>query len=382
MRDTIARRGEKEEESLGWGTAKDEEKTARPTMSVAPDPRAETRRILVLMVFLSILGVWNLRQTAMRPARVEKKLPIVHAFVASRHDANASEHDELRRLKRQLAALGVDDRRVTVAFRDEAQPNASRPLDAAAAAAGSIEGVLTYRSLTTKLASWASRSHPDPVVILVKEQAVVTAGGAAIVDEAIKFLESGRAGGWDALFAGHCGECGWWTSRGVSSSAAPLGAGLERDGTAAAAFAERRARRVGCGHTTPGAPAPTPGDVARAVRRRAVAPLGGDSAVLAAAVDPRCAPAVVLRYTPRMARLLATAATGGGTYGNVVEPRFDLTLARMAEERVFRSFVIWPPVVHSQVARDAAPNDGYGGNSTRFIEAWLNHGGFDDGAPH
>ena len=115
MRDTIARRGEKEEESLGWGTAKDEEKTARPTMSVAPDPRAETRRILVLMVFLSILGVWNLRQTAMRPARIEKKLPIVHAFVASRHDANASEHDELRRLKRQLAALGVDDRRVTVA---------------------------------------------------------------------------------------------------------------------------------------------------------------------------------------------------------------------------------------------------------------------------
>ena len=103
--------------------------------------------------------------------------------------------------------------------------------------------------------------------------------------------------------------------------------------------------------------------------------------MLAAAVDPRCAPAVVLRYTPRMARLLATAATGGGTYGNVVEPRFDLTLARMAEERVFRSFVIWPPVVHSQVARDAAPNDGYGGNSTRFIEAWLNHGGFDDGAP-
>ena len=27
MRDTIARRGEKDEESLGWGTAKDEEKT-------------------------------------------------------------------------------------------------------------------------------------------------------------------------------------------------------------------------------------------------------------------------------------------------------------------------------------------------------------------
>ena len=75
-------------------------------------------------------------------------------------------------------------------FRDEAQPNASRPLDRAAVAAGAIEGVLTYRSLTTKLASWASRSHPDPVVIVVKEQAVVTAGGAAIVDEAIKFLEA------------------------------------------------------------------------------------------------------------------------------------------------------------------------------------------------
>ena len=146
---------------------------------------------------------------------------------------------------------------------------------------------------------------------------------------------------------------------------------LERDGTAAAAFAERRARRVGCGHTTPGAPAPTPGDVARAVRRRAVAPLGGDSAVLAAAVDPRCAPAVVLRYTPRMARLLATAATGGGTYGNVVEPRFDLTLARMASERSLRTFVVWPPVVHLQRDDDDTPTDGYGGNSSRFIEAYL-----------
>ena len=31
----------------------------------------ETRRILVLMGFLLILGVWNLRRFAMRPARVE-----------------------------------------------------------------------------------------------------------------------------------------------------------------------------------------------------------------------------------------------------------------------------------------------------------------------
>ena len=115
MRDTIARRGADDEASLGWGKAGDDEKPTRPTISTAPDPRAETRRILVLMGFLLILGVWNLRRFAMRPARVEKKLPIVHAFVASRHEVNASEHDELRRLKRQLAALGVDDRRVTVA---------------------------------------------------------------------------------------------------------------------------------------------------------------------------------------------------------------------------------------------------------------------------
>ena len=89
------------------------------------------------------------------------------------------------------------------------------------------------------------------------------------------------------------------------------------------------------------------------------------------AVDPRCAFAVVLRYTSRVARLLHTAVSGDGLYKAVLEPKFDLTLARMASERSLRTFVVWPPVVHLQRDDDDTPTDGYGGNSSRFIEAYL-----------
>ena len=85
----------------------------------------------------------------------------------------------------------------------------------------------------------------------------------------------------------------------------------------------------------------------------------------------RCAFAVVLRYTSRVARLLHTAVSGDGLYKAVLEPKFDLTLARMASERSLRTFVVWPPVVHLQRDDDDTPTDGYGGNSSRFIEAYL-----------
>ena len=114
-----------------------------------------------------------------------------------------------------------------------------------------------------------------------------------------------------------------------------------------------------------------PAEVAKAVRRRVVQSLGGDTAVLATAVDPRCAFAVMLRYTSRVARLLHTAVSGDGLYKAVLEPKFDLTLARMASERSLRTFVVWPPVVHLQRDDDDTPTDGYGGNSSRFIEAYL-----------
>ena len=81
--------------------------------------------------------------------------------------------------------------------------------------------------------------------------------------------------------------------------------------------------------------------------------------------------AVVLRYTSRVARLLHTAVSGDGLYKAVLEPKFDLTLARMASERSLRTFVVWPPVVHLQRDDDDTPTDGYGGNSSRFIEAYL-----------
>ena len=80
---------------------------------------------------------------------------------------------------------------------------------------------------------------------------------------------------------------------------------------------------------------------------------------------------IPLRYTSRVARLLHTAVSGDGLYKAVLEPKFDLTLARMASERSLRTFVVWPPVVHLQRDDDDTPTDGYGGNSSRFIEAYL-----------
>mmetsp|Transcript_23574 Transcript_23574/g.73696 ORF Transcript_23574/g.73696 Transcript_23574/m.73696 type:complete len:100 (+) Transcript_23574:83-382(+) len=82
-------------------------------------------------------------------------------------------------------------------------------------------------------------------------------------------------------------------------------------------------------------------------------------------------PRIRRRYTPRVARLLHTSVHGDGVYASVVEPKLDLTLARMSAEHALRSFVIWPPVVHLQRDDMDVPSDGYNGNSTRFIEAWL-----------
>ena len=215
-------------------------------------------------------------------------------------------------------------------------------------------------------------------------------------DEALNYLQSGRAGGWDALYAGHCGECGWWTppAATLSSATFALGGGLSQDPVGKEHFLARRSRDVGCGtllsrqreelrgkqhvatqHASITGPkvnrGSNPEDVARAIRRRVVQPWGGDSAMLATAVDPRCAFAVILRYTPRVARLLHTAVSGDGLYRAVLEPKFDLTLARMASERSLRTFVVWPPVVYLQRDDDDTPTDGYGGNASRFIEAYL-----------
>ena len=193
---------------------------------------------------------------------------------------------------------------------------------------------------------------------------------------------------------GHCGECGWWTPpfEKLSSAAFELGGGLDNDRVGKEHFLARRSRDVGCGtllsrqrdqlrgskskdpkvvslpKVSKGS---DPAEVAKAVRRRVVQSLGGDTAVLATAVDPRCAFAVVLRYTSRVARLLHTAVSGDGLYKAVLEPKFDLTLARMASERSLRTFVVWPPVVHLQRDDDDTPTDGYVGNSSRFIEAYL-----------
>ena len=69
--------------------------------------------------------------------------------------------------------------------------------------------------------------------------------------------------------------------------------------------------------------------------------------------------------TPRLDSLAGFGA------GLVLSATLDLTLARMASERSLRTFVVWPPVVHLQRDDDDTPTDGYGGNSSRFIEAYL-----------
>ena len=76
-----------------------------------------------------------------------------------------------------------------------------------------------------------------------------------------------------------------------------------------------------------------------------------------------------------MARLLHRRSVRRRCGGRkVLEPKFDLTLRTMASERSLRTFVVWPPVVHLQRDDDDTPTDGYGGNSSRFIEAYPRDG--------
>ena len=44
---------------------------------------------------------------------------------------------------------------------------------------------------------------------------------------------------------------------------------------------------------------------------------------------------------------------------------------REEKDRDSPRFCVWPPVVHLQRDDDDTPTDGYGGNSSRFIEAYL-----------
>ena len=219
---------------------------------------------------------------------------------------------------------------------------------------------------------------------MLEDDAVVLPGGVSVLNDALRYRESdtGLFGNWDILYAAHCGECLWWADALTDSSTARLGGGLAGDEVGLNEYAFNRSHDPGC-NADAAAPrrrkrpssrklARTGArDVAVAVERRAVVALSGTTAALARAVDPRCSDALAVRYTPALAATLASVVDGDPSLGPFHEGQFDLTLARLAADRVLRAFVIWPPVVHRFHDGYGRPDDGYGMNSSQFITAWL-----------
>ena len=82
------------------------------------------------------------------------------------------------------------------------------------------------------------------------------------------------------------------------------------------------------------------------MERRTVTKLSGDTAALATAVDPRCSDALVVRDTPGLRKLLLGVVDGDEGLRGLIEEQFDLSLARLSADKLLRSYVIWPPVVH------------------------------------
>ena len=113
-------------------------------------------------------------------------------------------------------------------------------------------------------------------------------------------------------------------------------------------------------------------------------------------MDPRCSDALVVRDTPGLRKLLLGVVDGDEGLRGLIEEQFDLSLARLSADKLLRSYVIWPPVVHrchaASGGRDdfreisvgktmrnlcrfhdgyGRPDDGYGMNSSQFITSWL-----------
>jgi len=99
-----------------------------------------------------------------------------------------------------------DAKRISVSYVDaDTKLNMSDPLVAAAARFGAdghyARELLAYRDLVDSLERWSRTAPAEPVVLLVSQRAVFTPGGALVLDEALSYLETGRQGGWDALYA-------------------------------------------------------------------------------------------------------------------------------------------------------------------------------------
>ena len=376
---------------------------ATTTARVRPEKysaRAEVRLIASFVVLLVGLLAVLLRHADARGRRAIGEFGhLDRAFVLSTRGSNGTSSAELERLKLQLRALRLTNDDIHVVYAPERVSTREAMLRRWSKGTG-------MRHLVHALVDWATESpkrHPvwsgaqinffrhtthclicAQVALVLEDDAVVLPGGVSVLNDALRYLESdtGLFGNWDILYAAHCGECLWWADALTDSSTARLGGGLAGDEVGLNEYAFNRSHDPGC-NADAAAPrrrkrpssrklARTGArDVAVAVERRAVVALSGTTAALARAVDPRCSDALAVRYTPALAATLASVVDGDPSLGPFHEGQFDLTLARLAADRVLRAFVIWPPVVHRFHDGYGRPDDGYGMNSSQFITAWL-----------
>ena len=376
---------------------------ATTTARVRPEKysaRAEVRLIAGFVVLLVGLLAVLLRHADARGRRAIGEFGhLDRAFVLSTRGSNGTSSAELERLKLQLRALRLTNDDIHVVYAPERVSTREAMLRRWSKGTG-------MRHLVHALVDWATESpkrhpvwsgaqinfsrHPThclicaQVALVLEDDAVVLPGGVSVLNDALRYLESdtGLFGNWDILYAAHCGECLWWADALTDSSTARLGGGLAGDEVGLNEYAFNRSHDPGC-NADAAAPrrrkrpssrklARTGArDVAVAVERRAVVALSGTTAALARAVDPRCSDALAVRYTPALAATLASVVDGDPSLGPFHEGQFDLTLARLAADRVLRAFVIWPPVVHRFHDGYGRPDDGYGMNSSQFITAWL-----------
>mmetsp|Transcript_22216 Transcript_22216/g.57936 ORF Transcript_22216/g.57936 Transcript_22216/m.57936 type:complete len:387 (+) Transcript_22216:104-1264(+) len=355
---------------------------ATTTARVRPEKysaRAEVRLIAGFVVLLVGLLAVLLRHADARGRRAIGEFGhLDRAFVLSTRGSNGTSSAELERLKLQLRALRLTNDDIHVVYAPERVSTREAMLRRWSKGTG-------MRHLVHALVDWATESPKrHPVALVLEDDAVVLPGGVSVLNDALRYLESdtGLFGNWDILYAAHCGECLWWADALTDSSTARLGGGLAGDEVGLNEYAFNRSHDPGC-NADAAAPrrrkrpssrklARTGArDVAVAVERRAVVALSGTTAALARAVDPRCSDALAVRYTPALAATLASVVDGDPSLGPFHEGQFDLTLARLAADRVLRAFVIWPPVVHRFHDGYGRPDDGYGMNSSQFITAWL-----------
>jgi len=368
-------------------TAKDEEESdvdlhSTTTARVRPEKhsaRAEVRLIAGFVVLLVGMLAVLLRHADARGRRAIGEFGhLDRAFVLSTRGSNGTSSAELERLKLQLRALRLTNDDIHVVYAPERVSAREAMLKRWSKGTG-------MRHLVHALVDWATESPKrHPVALVLEDDAVVLPGGVSVLNDALRYLESdtGLFGNWDVLYAAHCGECLWWADALTDSSTARLGGGLAGDEVGLNEYAFNRSHDPGC-NADAAAPrrrkrpssrklARTGArDVAVAVERRTVVALSGTTAALARAVDPRCSDALAVRYTPALGAILASVVDGDPSLGPFHEGQFDLTLARLAAERVLRAFVIWPPVVHRFHDGYGRPDDGYGMNSSQFITAWL-----------